>query len=110
MNNINLNGMQLSGKSVIITDGKILIDGKDVTANGREVNITVQGNLTNLQVDICSKVTVEGDCGLIETKSGNVEIKGNVNGSVKTMSGNIKCGNVEGNASTMSGNIYKENN
>ena len=39
--------------------------------------------------------------------SGDVEIHGDVNGDVKTMSGDVDCGNVAGDVSSMSGDIKR---
>ena len=43
----------------------------------------------------------------IKTMSGDVEIHGDVNGDVKTMSGDVDCGNVAGDVSSMSGDIKR---
>lgn len=37
--------------------------------------------------------------------SGDVDVYGNVSGSVKTMSGDVDCGNIGGSVSSMSGEI-----
>jgi hypothetical protein len=107
MNSITINGKLYSGNSIIVNNNKVFIDGKEVTPDQKEVTITVAGNVGSIKVDACKLVSVTGDCTTAETTSGNIEIGGNVSGSVKTMSGNIHCGNVGGNASTMSGNIRR---
>jgi hypothetical protein len=41
----------------------------------------------------------------ISTQSGDVEVTGNVDGSISTMSNDVDCENVNSLVSTMSGNI-----
>ena len=111
------------GKSITIIDGKVMIDGKNVTPeNTKEITITVNGNVEDLSVDYCSKVSISGDVGSVKTMSADVDIKGHnigsvssqsgdvkiglqVEGDVKTMSGDVTCGNIAGKVSTMSGDI-----
>lgn len=102
---ITINNKTYSGNNIVITNGKVIINGKDVTPDGKEINIKVEGNITDLKVDACNKVQITGDVSLVQTKSGDVDISGNVNGSVQTMSGDVDCGNVGGSVSTMSGDI-----
>lgn len=106
MNIITINGKTYSGKnSVVVENGRVIIDGKDATPDEKVIHISVQGNISNLEVAACEEVTVTGDVGSIKTVSGDVEVAGNVTGSIKTMSGDVRCGDVQGNVTTMSGNI-----
>jgi len=112
MNTININGSMIigsSGKNITIANGRVIIDGKDVTPDSKGINITVHGNIDQLQVDACSKITVSGDAGSIKSQSGDIDIAGNVFGSVSTMSGDISCGDVGLRANTMSGDINRSN-
>ncbi|SFP79171.1 hypothetical protein [Hymenobacter arizonensis] len=105
MNSININGSVHTGQQIVITNGRVFIDGQEVTPDGKHITITVNGNLGALEADTCHTVNVAGNCGTIQTTSGGVEVAGHVAGSVSSMSGNISCGPVGGNASTMSGSV-----
>ncbi|MNY78763.1 hypothetical protein D3C86_2191490 [compost metagenome] len=50
---------------------------------------------------------MSGDAGSIKSQSGDIEIAGNVFGSVSNMSGDISCGDVGLRASTMSGDVKR---
>ncbi len=112
MSIISINGVTITGnsKSVIISNGKIIIDGKDVTPDSKEINITVNGNIEQLKADSCNTITITGDVKTIQTQSGSVDVTGSINGSVSTMSGSVDCGgDIGGSVSTMSGNVkYKK--
>ena len=77
------------GRTLEVRDGRVYIDGKQVNAEGKEIHIHVQGSLQSLKVDVCSRILVEGDAGSVSTSVGDVEVKGSVKGSVKTMSGDV---------------------
>lgn len=105
MSTITINNNTYSGNSIVVTNGKVIIDGKDITPNNKEINISVHGDIDELKVDACNKVSVTGNAKNISTKSGDVEVIGNVDGSMHTMSGDVDCGNVTGSINTMSGDI-----
>ena len=105
MSTITINGNTYSGNNIVVINGKVIVNGKDVTPDSKEINISVQGNIDELKVDACNKVSVEGSVKFISTKSGDVEVTGNVDGNISTMSGDVHCENVNGLVSTMSGNI-----
>ncbi len=102
---ININGQSYSGRNITITNGKVIIDGKDVTPDGKEIKIAVEGGLNVLDVDACETVYVDGRVGELKTASGDVKIKGNVEGNVNTMTGDVTCLDIIGNVKTMTGNI-----
>jgi len=104
-NTINLNGSLYSGNSIVVSNGKIFIDGKDTTPDSKTIKITVVGDVDELKVDSCNTVKITGIVNSVNTQSGDVEIDGNVTGSIQTMSGDVECGEVGGSISTMSGNI-----
>jgi cytoskeletal protein CcmA (bactofilin family) len=91
MNKVVINGNTVSGNfaadNLIIINGKVFVNGKDVTPDAKEINITIQGSVEKLEVDACSKITIDGDVHNVTTKSGDVDISGNVSGNVQTMSG-----------------------
>jgi len=105
MSTITINGNTYSGNSIVISNGKVIINGNDVTPDGKEINITVHGNIEDLKVDNCNQVLVNGNSKNISTKSGDINVTGNVEGSIQTMSGDVECLDVSGSVSTMSGNI-----
>jgi hypothetical protein len=105
MSTIRINNNSYVGNSVVITNGKIIINGKDVTPDSKEINISVEGNIDELKVDACNKVSITGSVKNIATKSGDVEVTGDVDGSIQTMSGDVYCGHVQGSISTMSGDV-----
>lgn len=112
MNIININGNMIigsPGKNITIANGRVIIDGKDVTPESKEINITVNGNVDQLQVDTCSQISVSGDAGAIKSQSGDIDIAGNVFGSVSNISGDISCGDVGLRTDTMSGDVKKSN-
>ncbi len=112
MGSIKINGTTYSGRTITIVNGKVIINeeikgGKDVTPDGKEINILVEGGIDILTVDACNVVGVEGNVGEIKTMTIEVKINGNVSGNVKTMSGNVTCLEVYGKVETMSGDIKK---
>jgi hypothetical protein len=123
MNRITVNGVTIvSSGNVCVVNGRIVVGGKDVTPDAKEITIVVEGPVERLQVDACKGVSVTGNVGSISTASGDVEVTGNVNGGVstasgdvtvsggvggfvKTVSGDVDCGNVAEGVSTNSGDI-----
>ena len=105
MNVITINGNIYSGNSIVVTNGKVVINGKDATPENKEINISVVGNIEQLKVDACNRVSVEGSVKSISTQSGDVEVTGDVDGNISTMSGDVDCGMVGGSISTMSGDV-----
>lgn len=105
MGSITINGNSYVGNSIVVSNGKVIIDSKDMTVDGKQINITINGNINDLKVDSCEKISVKGNVGSIKTTSGDVDIVGDVSGSVQTMSGDVDCSNIEGSVSTMSGDI-----
>lgn len=104
MASININNNSYVGRSIVITGNKVIIDGKDVTPDSKSIEIKVEGNINELKVDACEKVSVTGNVEKLSTQSGDVDVSGDV-GSINTMSGDVDCGNVNGSISTMSGDI-----
>lgn len=111
MNTIVINGQTITtnGRNVTIINNKVLVDGKEISdlnkIAGKEINITIDGDVGKLEIDYCTKVQVNGNTQNVKTTSGDVDVTGDVNGSIQTMSGDVDCGNVGGNISTMNGDI-----
>lgn len=97
------------GKNITVINNRVIIDGKDVTPDQKEITIIVEGDLENLAVDSCESVNIKGSVyGDVKTMSGGLKVEGNISGNVKTMSGDIKCkGEIHGSINTMSGDIKR---
>lgn len=103
---VNGNAYTSKGGNVVVIGNRVIIDGKDMTPDAKEIRMEVTGNIGSLSVDACNTVHVNGSAGDVSTQSGDVTC-GDVKGSVSTMSGDIRCGSVGGNAKTMSGDISR---
>lgn len=108
MAQIIINNSNYTGKSVTIVNGKVIVDGKDVTPDSKEVTITVNGDIESLSCDYTNSIEVNGNVGDIQGGSGNIKCM-NVTGDVKTGSGNVRCGDIGGDAKTGSGNVTANN-
>lgn len=97
--------------SMVINGGKIIVDGKPLTELDQEdekvINITIEGSVERLEVEVCSNITVKGDAHRVHTHCGDIDITGNVSGDVHTNCGSISCGNVEGDCHTNMGSIVR---
>ena len=116
-----INGVTYIGRSISVNNGKVTVDGQTVIPEGKEINISVVGDINELNVDSCYKidvkgnvdkvgttsgdVTVNGNAGNVNTVSGDVNVEKDVNGSISTTSGDVSCGQVSGNIKTVSGDI-----
>lgn len=109
MSRVTINGKTYIGNNIIVSNGKIMIDEKNVTSDDKVINITVNGNIDSLKVDTCNKLEIIGNVTNVNTVSGDVDINGDVNGSIQTVSGDIKCKNVGGSINTLSGDINHNN-
>lgn len=104
-NTIRINGVTIaSGRNITITDGRVVIDGRDVTPDGKTITIEVVGDVDRLEVDACDEIAISGSAGSISTQTGDVAC-GGVSGSVSTMSGDVECGDIGGSVQTMSGDV-----
>lgn len=105
MNTISVNGVTYSGgRSVTITNDRVIVDGTDLTPDAKDIHIEVSGNVENITADVCNSITINGSVGEVSTQSGDVKCD-DVTGSVSVMSGDVRCGTVGGNVKTMSGDI-----
>lgn len=105
MSSVTINGKKYIGNNIVIFNGKIMIDGSNITSDEKVFNITVNGNIDSLKVDTCNKLEIIGNVSNINTVSGDVDINGDVSGSIQTVSGDVSCGNVGGSLNTISGDI-----
>lgn len=107
MNSININGSTFyGGRNITINNGRVIIDGKDLTPDAKNISIQVNGDVHEMSVDACNQVDIHGSVGQISTLSGDV-ICHAVSGDVNTMSGDVRCQNVGGSVKTMSGDISR---
>ena len=97
--------MTIEGNSINIKNGKVFVDGKDVTPEAKEITITVNGDIDHVQADVCQTISVVGDVGNIRTVSGDIAVTGKLNGSIQTVSGDVECRDVAGSISSVSGKI-----
>jgi hypothetical protein len=107
MNITKLNGITIqsdSSRSVVIKNGKVIIDGIDVTPDSKTINIVIQGNVDRLEVDSCEAIAVTGSVKTLSSISGDVNC-GDISGNVNSISGDIRCGDIGGNVSTISGDV-----
>ena len=53
MATISVNGVTYSGgRSVTITNGRVIVDGKDLTPDAKDIHIEVSGNVKTMSGDI----------------------------------------------------------
>lgn len=96
-----------SFNSVVIGNGGVFIDGKNVSGSfmngsfGPNINIQIQGDVQNLKA--AGSVTVEGHAKNVES-SGRCTIHGDVKGNIKS-SGTVTCKDVYGDIDA-SGSVY----
>lgn len=102
---ITINGNKYSGSNVVVLNNKVIIDGKDVTPDSKNIEIKIDGDINELKVDNCNNIEVNGNVNNIKTQNGDVEINGNINGSITSMNGDIDCHNIGGSVSTVNGNV-----
>jgi uncharacterized protein (DUF342 family) len=107
MGKINVNGNSYNGNNISICNGKIIVDGKNVTPKDETtIMIQVDGNVERIDAGSFHVMAVRGNVGSIKSASGDIEVNGNVEGDVESMSGDIDVnGGVKGNCKTMSGDI-----
>lgn len=98
-----INGKSFFGKSIVINQSTIVIDGVTVSQNMPQIKVEIMGSCEAIST-MSGDVYVADTAGPISTQSGDVECR-NVLGSVTTMSGGVECGVVSGSVSTMSGDV-----
>ncbi|XGU46189.1 hypothetical protein ACEXAJ_07495 [Fusobacterium necrophorum subsp. funduliforme] len=99
----------IAGKNVSISNDNVFIDGKKIKGEYTEdkhIQIFIDGDIRNLEVDCCEKITVNGNVFDIENTNGNIECK-DVSGNIKNVNGDITANNVKGSCSTVNGDIKK---
>ncbi len=101
---ITIDGREFTGKNVRIDgDGQVIIDG--VVQQGNlvgPISVQISGDVESLQG--CGDVTVTGNCGSVKSVSGDVRCA-DVLGDLQTVSGDVNCKSVAGNVKTVSGDV-----
>ena len=81
---IRINGIDIvDGKNLTIVNGKIQIDGEDVTPDDKIITIEIHGDVETVRVDSCTTVDISGTVGTVSVSNGD-----------------ITCGDIAGTAST----------
>jgi hypothetical protein len=109
---VSINGVIVTGKSIVVKDGVLTVDGKppvgvDASTLITRVEIVVNGNVDGSVRTDSGEVSVTGDVKQgVKTMSGGVDVGGKVLGNVETMSGSINVeGSISGKVTTMSGSV-----
>lgn len=105
---VTVNKQTYSGRNIKVVNGKVIVDGNDVTPIEKEIHITVEGSLENLDVDACSSIKISGDVQSVKSGAGDVSCR-DVGGNVSTGSGDVECGNVNGDVETGAGDVRAGN-
>jgi hypothetical protein len=80
--NVSINNVSHSvTNSMTISDGKVIIDGVDVTQDYEKVSIVIHGDVKSIEVGVCKDVTINGNTGSVTTRHGSIKC-GDVTGDV----------------------------
>ena len=107
MSTIIINGNRYNGDNITVRNNKVIIDGKDMTPDSKEINITVEGNVEDLDIDYCNNIEINGNVNNLRSGSGDVTCNDVQNG-VQTGSGDVDCTNINGYVQTGSGDVNAE--
>ena len=116
MNTVNINGKTYTapdGVSVSVINGKVYFNGKlqedFKDYKEKKIEIIIEGNCKEIKCDT-GNITVKGNVeGNITADTGNIDVKGDIRGNVTTDYGNIKSHHIFGNVSTDIGIINGSN-
>lgn len=106
--------ININGKTIENVKGTIEITDKGVFVNDvpieeyKEpivVNLVLEGDVDHIISD-SSDVTVNGNVHTIDSKNGNVNVKGTVKGNVESKNGNVTiAGDISGDVTSKNGNV-----
>ena len=101
------NSIQINGNTITTVGNKLIIDGQEIDLNKPQqiINITIDGDVENLDVPVVGTLNIQGDCKSVEVTNGSINIQGNVSGDVQTVNGSIKANSILGKCSTVNGSI-----
>lgn len=94
-----------NSKSVVIKNGRVWIDGQEVGAAEKVINVNITGDVDKIDVDYCNQLTVTGNCNSLSTVSGDVKVEGDIAKNVETTSGDVRAREIGGNVKTISGDV-----
>ena len=92
---ITINGKTItcSGINIVISNGKVIVDGKTIQeCNSGDIKVTIEGDVN--KIDCGGSVEVHGNSGSIDC-GGSCEVSGDVKGDIDA-GGSETCGNVSG--------------
>jgi cytoskeletal protein CcmA (bactofilin family) len=108
--NNRVGGKVYNGRNIQICNGKVIIDGVTVADSSTSTigDITIEGNVESLNIDMVQKVIVKGSVKSLESSQGDVYVEGSVEGSIESSMGDISVkGDVKGNCKTSMGDINR---
>ena len=116
MNTVNINGKTYTAPdnaSVSVINGKVYFNGKlqedFKNWKDKKIEIIIEGNCKDIKCDT-GNITVKGNVeGNITADTGNIDVKGDIRGNVTTDCGNIRSHHIFGNVSTDIGIINGSN-
>ena len=105
--NSSSSSVQINGNTITRVGNKLIVDGQEIDLNKPQqiINITIDGNVENLDVPILGTLNIQGDCKSVDITNGSINIQGSVSGDVKTVNGSIKANSILGKCSTVNGSI-----
>lgn len=86
----------------IILDNEVIGKIED-----KVINITIEGNVEELNIDACNTLTVKGSVQSLQLTNGDIIVENSVMGDVKNTNGDIIAKEIKGNVKTTNGDIYK---
>ena len=94
--NSSSSSIQISGNNIIRVGNKLIVDGQEINLDKPQqiINITINGNVENLDVPVLGTVNIQGDCKSVDITNGSINIQGSVSGDVKTVNGSIKANSI----------------
>ena len=101
-----INGKSYRGSNISVEGDSVILDDKilDEYRTEKIANISIVGDIDSVEGG--SRVTVNGNVGLVRTVSGDIDIYGAVNKGITTTSGDVTVdSNVAGSISTVSGDV-----
>lgn len=104
-NNVQINGNNYSGSNVVISNGKVTIDGQLQTDSfAGDIRINISGNVEKVETNT-GDVQCES-AGSVNTSTGDVKAN-SITGNVKTSTGDVSAKIIHGSVKTSTGDVSK---
>lgn len=104
-NNIQINGKNYSGSNIVISNGKVTIDGQlQADSFTGDIQINISGNVEKVETST-GDVQCES-AGSVNTSTGDVKAN-EIAGNVKTSTGDVTAKMIHGSVKTSTGDISK---